>query len=128
MKHIKDILLKSNDTLKKALTIIDKGTMRITIVVDDKNKLLGVLNDGDIRRAILNGDTLDSTIENIYQKNPVVSNVKDSKEEIIKKAIDNKVYQIPIVNDDNVLVDVEDLATLLINKNKRNKVVLRLVD
>jgi dTDP-glucose pyrophosphorylase len=124
MKNIDKILLYTNDTLEKALTLIDKGTMRITIVVDKEKKLLGTLNDGDIRRAILNGYDLNSKVEQIYHKTPTVCNIKDSKDNIIKKAIQNHIYQIPIVDDNNVLVDVEDLATLLINKNRKNKVIL----
>ncbi len=118
------ITINTNQTIREALNLIDKGTMRITIVVDSNKKLLGTLNDGDIRRAILNGYSLDETIKDIYYKTPTVCHINDTKEIIIQKAIKNKVYQIPIVDDDNILYDVEDLATLLVNANKRNKVVL----
>jgi NDP-sugar pyrophosphorylase family protein len=98
--------------------------MRIALVVDEEKKLLGTLNDGDIRRAILNGFSLENCIKDIYYKKPSVCNYKDSKEKIIKTAILNKVYQIPIVDDENRLVDVEDLANLLGGNIYRNKVVL----
>jgi len=124
MKSIDKILLKTDDTLKKALTLIDQGTMRITIVVDDNKKLLGTLNDGDIRRAILNGYTLDTKVDKIYYKTPTVAHITDTRDAIISKAIKNKVYQIPIVDDDDKLVDVEDLATLLTHTNRKNKVIL----
>ena len=124
MKNIKDILLYEHDTLKKALKLIDKGLMRITIVIDKNGKLLGTLNDGDIRRAILNGCSLDSSVKNIYHKTPTICHINDAKDIIIKKAIQNKVYQIPIVDDNFKLIDVEDLATLLVNTNRKNKVIL----
>jgi len=124
MEHINKILLKVEDTLKQALTIIDQGTMRITIVIDDNKKLLGTLNDGDIRRAILNGCTLDTKVKDIYYKTPTVAHISDSKDTVISKAIKNKVYQIPIIDDDYKLVDVEDLATLLTHTHRKNKVIL----
>jgi dTDP-glucose pyrophosphorylase len=124
MHNIDKILLKEHDTLKTALTLIDQGTMRITIVVDKDRRLLGTLNDGDIRRAILNGYDLSATIKNIYYKTPTVCYISDTKETIIKKAIQNHVYQIPIVDENYILIDVEDLATLLKNEKKKNKVIL----
>jgi dTDP-glucose pyrophosphorylase len=124
MKNIDSILLKTNDTIKKALKVIDDGTLRIAIVVDSNRRVLGTLNDGDIRRALLNSYTLDSIIENIYYKTPTVCSINDSKQTIIKKAITNHVYQIPIVDNHYKLVDIEDLATLLSDINRNNRVIL----
>lgn len=124
MKNINNILVNETTSIKETLKIIDEGTFRIAIVVDSNKKLLGTINDGDIRRALLNGQDLENTIENVYYKTPTICNVNDSKETIIKKAILNKVYQIPIVDNNHKFIDIEDLATLLENKTKKNKVVL----
>ena len=40
------------------------------------------------------------------------------------KAIKNQIYQIPIVDENNILVDIVNLATLLKTTNKRNRVIL----
>lgn len=124
MKSINKLLLNTSDTIKKALEVIDDGTMRIAIVIDNNKKFLGTLNDGDVRRSLLNGYTLESTIENIYESNATTCNIEESKDEIIKKAITHKVYQIPILDHENKLVGIEDLATLLTKVEKRNKVIL----
>lgn len=124
MKHLKDLLIYENTSIKKALTVIDKGTMRIAIVVNEKNQLLGTLNDGDIRRAILSGYDLEKNVQNIYNTNPTTSINTESKDEVINKAIRYKVYQIPIVDENNKIVAVEDLATLMTKENKKNQVVI----
>lgn len=124
MKYSKDLLITETFSMKDALKVIDKGTKRIAIVVDTENKLLGTLNDGDIRRALLKGVMLEDSIKNVYYTSPFVCNIHDSKEKVIKTAIKNKVYQIPIVDDNYRLVEVEDLATLLTNANRKNKVIL----
>jgi dTDP-glucose pyrophosphorylase len=124
MQNVNDLLVYENTSIKNSLTIIDEGTMRMAIVVDESNKLLGILNDGDIRRALLEGYSLEDSIEKIYNKTPLICNMNDSKNMIIQKAIKRKVYQIPIVDNDNRLIDVEDLATLLTNVNRKNKVIL----
>lgn len=124
MNYLEDLLITENFTIKEALKVIDKGLKRIAIVVDEEGKFLGTLNDGDIRRALLNDNSLNSSIQTIYYKNPSFCTINDSKSTIIKTAIQNKVYQIPIINNEHKLVDVEDLATLLSSNTKKNKVIL----
>lgn len=124
MKNIKNLFVMENITIREALKIIDKGAIRIALVVDKNNKLLGTLSDGDIRRGLLKNYTLDDLIKNLYFKNPTVALKTESKEKIIQKAIKNQVYQIPIVDENNCLVDIVNLATLLNVSKKRNRVIL----
>jgi len=124
MKNNYKITVFKTQTIKDALQIIDKGAMKIAIVLDDEEIVIGTLTDGDIRRGLLKGLTLDSTIENLYFKKPTLATIDESKEQVIQKAISKKLYQIPIVDDEGKLVEVEDLATLLKIGTKRNKVVL----
>ena len=119
-----EITVFKTQTIKNALEIIDKGAIRIAIVLDDKKKVIGTLTDGNIRRGLLKGLNLDSTIENLYFKEPTLASINESKEQIIQKAISKKLYQIPIVDEEGHLVDIEDLATLLKVTNKRNRVIL----
>ena len=119
-----NITVNKNQTIKDALHIIDKGAIRIAIVLDNKQKVIGTLTDGDIRRGLLNGLSLESTIDNLYFKTPTLANINDSKESIIQKAISKKLYQIPIVDNNGKFVDIEDLATLLKVTTRRNRVIL----
>ena len=98
--------------------------MRIALVVDSENKLLGTLSDGDIRRGLLKNLSLDDISEDLYFKNPTIASINDSTERIIQKAISKQVYQIPIVDDEGKLVDIVNLATLLNITKKRNRVIL----
>ena len=120
----KDILLTKDSTIKEALSVIDKGAMRIAIVLDANEKVVGTLSDGDIRRGLLNGLTLDSSIESLYFKEPTLANVNDAKELIIQKALRKQIYQIPIVDDAGKLVKIEELSNLLKTNAKHNRVIL----
>lgn len=124
MQKYKEILLHKQATIKKALEVIDKGAMRIAIVLDDNERVIGTLTDGDIRRGLLLGLTLDSSIENLYFKEPTLATINDSKELIVQKAIRKQIYQIPIVDNKGKLVKIEDLANLLKTNAKKNRVVL----
>ena len=81
MTNIDGIKLFPNSTIKEALLIIDSGAIKIALVVDENDKLLGTITDGDIRRAILNGNSLENSIEDIYYKEPTIVSVDESKTE-----------------------------------------------
>ncbi len=124
MKNIDCLSISENKTIKEALKIIDNGAIRIALVIDENNKLLGTLSDGDIRRGLLKNYNLEDSIKDLYFRTPITALYSESKENIIQKAIKNQVYQIPIVDENNNLVDIVNLATLLNITKKRNRVVL----
>ena len=124
MKSINKIKLTTDSTIKEAMKAIDAGAMKIAIVVDGEQKLLGVLTDGDIRRALLGDKGFDSTIESIIQKKPLVCYVNDSKEDILQKTVGKKIYHIPVLDLNDRVVGIEDIDSLLEFKVKENKVVL----
>ena len=124
MKNYKQILLKPTSTIKEALAIIDKGAIQIALIVDDDEKLLGTLTDGDIRRGLLSGLALTDAIETIIFKTPTVCSIDDTKEKILDIATSKKLHQIPIVDRDGKLVGIKEIEELLKPTTKTNKVVL----
>ena len=124
MKSYQKILLTPTSTIKEALKIIDSGAMKLAIVIDEDEKLIGTLTDGDIRRGLLGDLTLNDSIETIIYKTPTVCNIEDTKEKILEVAIAKKLYQIPIVDNDGKLIGIEEVDELLKAKYKSNKVVL----
>ena len=124
MKNIENIKLRQNATIKEALGIIDSGAMQIALVVDDNDKLLGTLTDGDIRRGILRGLDLDSSIETIVFKEPAIAKISSTKEEILKIALSKKLHQIPIVDDNGIVLDLKEIEELVEPKIKTSRVIL----
>lgn len=124
MSTLNNLIVYPSSTILEVLKIIDQGSMQIAIIVNKDKKVIGTITDGDIRRALLNGATTESPIENIYFKNPTLANINDSKESIIHKAISKQLYQIPIVNNDGYLIAIENLSTLLKNTSRKNKVYI----
>ena len=61
----------------KTLLILEKVKDKCLVIVDKKNKLLGTLNDGDLRRAIINGADLDSKISKYIHRKPVFLKIKN---------------------------------------------------
>lgn len=124
MKSIEKLELNQNATIKEALQIIDEAAMQIALIVDEKDKLLGTITDGDIRRGFLKGLNLDSSIESIIFKTPTIAKISDTKEEILKLALSKKLHQIPIIDNDGKIVGIQEIEELIKPKEKINKVIL----
>lgn len=124
MLSIDEIIVSENSTLRNVMAVIEKGKLKIAIVVDKKKKLKGIITDGDIRRALLSNITIDDLITEILIKKPIICNVSSSKDKILQTAIENQVYQIPIVDNDGILVGLEIIDDILKPKPKKEKIVL----
>jgi NDP-sugar pyrophosphorylase family protein len=124
MKNIENIKLKYNALIKEALQIIDSGALQIALVVDENDRLIGTLTDGDIRRGLLRGLDLNSSIESIIFKNCTVANISDTKESILRLALSKKLHQIPVVDHNGRVVGIQEIEELVRPKEKTNKVVI----
>ncbi|WNL27659.1 nucleotidyltransferase family protein [Arcobacter cryaerophilus gv. pseudocryaerophilus] len=124
MKSINNIKLKQNATIKEALAIIDKAAMQIALIIDENDKLIGTITDGDIRRGLLKGLVLNSSIQSIIFTTPTICKVSDTKEDILKIALSKKLHQIPIVDDDGKVLGIQEIEELIKPKDKINKVIL----
>ena len=124
MNEYKNVLVHCQLTIKQALLKLDQTALQILLVVDEDNKLLGTITDGDIRRGLLKGMDLDEAIESIIYATPTVGHTNESNQDIIKKAVNAKIHQIPIVDSGNKVVGLKEIDELLKPELKPNKVVL----
>lgn len=124
MKDIEKIKIFATSSIKEAVKAIEAGALRIALVVDINNKLLGTLTDGDIRRGLLRKKTLDDIVEGVYFKNPVTAKKDCSREDLIHLCTSNKIFQVPILDDDQKVIDLFVLDNNLLQKQHDNNVVL----
>jgi NDP-sugar pyrophosphorylase family protein len=94
------------------------------MMTDEDSRLVGILTDGDIRRGLLNGMGLDEKIDSIIKRDPVVCYVNESKEEILQKSLGKRIYHLPVLDENNILIGIEDIEELLQPTRRSNKVVL----
>ena len=124
MKNINKIKLSESASIKEALKVIGEGAIKLAIVVDDNDRLIGTLSDGDIRRGLLEGLGLNNPIKSLIVKEPIVIKSNESKEKILKLAMSKKIHHIPVVDDKGVLIKIEKVNYPEIPDKKNNKVIL----
>jgi arabinose-5-phosphate isomerase len=68
-------LVKDNIILKDALVTMSQGRLGNLLIVNDKNQLVAILSDGDLRRALMNKNfTIEDKAINFATKNPKTLN------------------------------------------------------
>ena len=118
---MKEFLIQKNCTIIEALKRMSKSGEKSLIVVNHNEKLLGILSDGDLRRAILNKKKLTENISKIYNSNSfyLFENSYDL-ENVKKKALKQKIYFIPILNRNKKVTNLLT-STDLFSENKNIK-------
>jgi len=99
-------IVSSDSTLKECMVVIDKFAKRISFVLEEEI-LVGVVTDGDIRRALLNGSVIEDAVSSIMNRK-FVSFPVDTNSKTIRERFTKRVRHIPLVDDDGKLVDVAD--------------------
>ena len=126
---MKEVLIKTNSTIQETLIKLQNSSLKCLIVVNKNNILLGTINDGDVRRAIISNAKLNYKIAKYYKKNCYF--IKDSQlpnidtNEKLKKL---KINLIPIVDKKKKVIDyIADNITpnnLTLEKNKKIQTII----
>lgn len=97
-------ILSGNATIQQAIRNLDQVAIRIVMVVNDAGELEGTISDGDIRRGLLKGLDLNSSVAGVIHRNALVVPPKMAREMVMQLMLANKIQQIPIVDENHRIV------------------------
>jgi len=120
----KEILIKPSDSLEHAIKVLHEGGLRIALVVDKHNKLLGTVTDGDIRRALINKLTMKSQITRVMKNDPIKVSKAFSTKELLKLMTSKGLIHMPIVDGNGILFDLKTIDHLIKNPTLKNPIFL----
>jgi len=102
---VKQYIVGCAANIRRALIQIEKNHLGVVFVADEKNEIRGVATDGDVRRFLLAGGTLDEPI--VSAMNKEFTWVEDGITlELLLKKFDEKVQVLPVLNNERQLVNV----------------------
>ena len=81
---MKNVIVHKSETLKLALKKIGKNSLGSCIIVENKDKLFGILSDGDIRRLIIKKISLNSKVGNFCNRKVKSLSINSNNFEIQK--------------------------------------------
>ena len=119
---ISDIMAKNDGmpvvplgtSIRTTIGEMSRAALGFVNVADDKNHLLGIFTDGDLRRALDHEIDIKTTpIDKVMAKKFVVAHPQQLAVEAVDLMEQHKISSIPIVDDDNILVGAINMRILL---------------
>lgn len=121
---IDGIRVSPQTPLREVISVINENSQQFALVVDDSDRLLGVVTDGDVRRAILRGSELDSQASTVMNPNPRFASTSDSLQRVYELMAQADVRHMPLVDLDGVVTGYATLDELAHPEQISNPVIL----
>ncbi|MGJ3259922.1 MAG: nucleotidyltransferase family protein [Rhodospirillales bacterium] len=90
-------------TIGDAITAINEDGYEIALVVDDAQRLLGTVTDGDVRRGLLAGYDWMTPVARIMNDHPVTRTPDSDRGEILDQMKRHLYRQMPLIDGDRVV-------------------------
>ena len=103
LQNPNQLLVKKNYNLKKTLKVIDKGEEQICFLINSKKQLIATVTDGDLRRAIIDGRSLFSKIEDLKLRKPIFVRFEDLDNDVAK-LLNSRIKILPCIDQNNKLL------------------------
>jgi len=124
MKFWRTALVTRDVTLEQAIRIVDNAALRIALIVDQNDRLLGTLTDGDVRRALLRQLPLNTPVIEVMNTKPVIAKQGISENRLLKMLEQYDLLQIPLVDSEGHVVGLANLHDILSKHRYDNPVFL----
>jgi dTDP-glucose pyrophosphorylase len=117
-------LVSPTNTIREVLAAIDVAELQIALVVSEEKKLLGMITDGDVRRGLLAGMTLESSANSVMNTQFTVATqaMKPSATEALMR--EKQLRHIPVVDEHGIILDLRLLDEATKTERLPNVVVL----
>jgi len=124
MEAWRNCLVNKTVTLKQAIEVLDKASLRVALVVSNDEKLLGTLTDGDVRRALLNQLSQDTPVTEVMNSKPKFAEKHWTESRILAVMEKYDLLQLPVLDEQNRLVGLATLHDVLNKRRHDNPVFL----
>ena len=113
MTDLGKVRISEGASLRQALESMTGSGKQIALVVDGERRLLGLLTDGDVRKAILRGIPLEAKVVEAMNRHPVVSGAGLSGAEAIVLMRSRSIRHLPLLDHERRVVELLVLDDLL---------------
>jgi len=104
--------LAADVSISDVLATIGLSSAQIALVIDTQKRLIGTITDGDVRRHLLKGAQLNASAKDVMNRSPLYLPTGSTDDEIRTLMRQYLIHQVPILNNDNQVVDLVTLDQL----------------
>lgn len=112
-EHLEKIVITEDASLRTGMKALDRGAVEIALMVGPGGTLLGTLTDGDIRRAILGGASLEAAASKFMNRRFIAVSPSASRAEVLDLMRARSLQQIPILDEARRLVGLHLLREII---------------
>ncbi|MGE5503034.1 MAG: nucleotidyltransferase family protein [Actinomycetota bacterium] len=124
MRGWEHTLLRLPATMVEVIKHVDANEAKIALVVDENNRLLGTVTDGDIRRALLREVRFDASVTEVMNTSPKAMRLGESREAVKAMMAAQWLRYIPIVDDSGRVVGLDAIEEMLADGAPRDNWVV----
>lgn len=106
MVDVTKICISPSATIRDAMIAIEQGVVQLSLVVDADQRLLATVTDGDIRRGLLSGLSLDAPVTAVMRSNPTSIPISAGRPAARRLMRERRLHHVPLVDSSGRLVDV----------------------
>ena len=123
-KNWKKCSLTTSATINDAIQNLQQSGYKIIFIINSNSKLLGIITDGDIRRGLLKGYNINSSIKHIVRSKflHLVKNFHNIN--ILDFMLDNEIFQLPLIDSKKKILGFYIFNQKIYNKKLKNKLVI----
>jgi CBS domain-containing protein len=92
--------------IETALAAISNSGAFLACILDKNHKIVGIISDSDIRKALLKGATLKDSVRRWYNSSPKTASESLTHQELREFAISKKVREVPLHDEQGRLTDI----------------------
>ena len=100
-------------TIRDALEVVDRSATLVCLLVDDAGRLAGLLTDGDLRRAVLKGTSLEDPALDHATASPHVVAAGSPRALVLDLMQALRISAVPEVEEDGTLVGLHTLSDVV---------------
>ena len=120
----KRAIININSTIHKAIKKLEFAEVQILMVVDNNNKFVGTMTDGDVRRGLIKGINLNEKIGKIINLNPIVA-PPGTEINFVKEIMSiNSINQLPIIDKNKKIKGLHILKDFLASRDINTPLVI----
>jgi dTDP-glucose pyrophosphorylase len=117
-------LLSENNSIRRAMEVIDSQAIGLSVVVSPDGIVVGVITDGDIRRALLSGKSLEDPISPHISRSFISVKPDATRTETLDLMQALQLQQIPIIDSNGKLCGMHTLHNILGTEKRPNWAVI----
>lgn len=106
-------MVRHDATMAEAMHSLDVSMSQIVLVLDDSDRLLGTLTDGDIRRALLAGASLEAPVRSHANQDCFTVPEETGRADVLELMQARQIAQVPVLDRDRRVVGLHLLYELI---------------